>query len=89
MSELRLCPFCGGEAQIQHDRQCGVCRVICFGDTCNVVPATFEVEKESEAVRFWNTRTIDLKPLEELYERWKASPFGHELGKVIRQMKEG
>jgi len=32
--------------------------------------------------------TIDLKPLEELYERWKASPFGHELGKIIRQMKE-
>ena len=77
--ELKPCPFCGGEAQVQHDYERGEYRVLCFGDKCNLVPSTFFFEKKSRAISAWNTRIPDLSRLDALADEWAAEMDGKGL----------
>lgn len=54
MSELKPCPFCGGEAHIVKDF--GEYRVLCLLVDCKVNPISHYRETEKEAIEAWNTR---------------------------------
>lgn len=54
MSELKCCPFCGGEAKV-HD-----CQVICI----KCYSGTAVESNTNDAIRLWNTR----KPLDNIVE---------------------
>lgn len=55
MSELKPCPFCGGEAELMDGS------IICFVhcDSCKTTGCTFVSECASQAVAAWNTRATD------------------------------
>lgn len=55
MSELRECPFCGGEAELMDGGT--ICFVYC--DSCKTTGCTFVSECASQAVAAWNTRATD------------------------------
>ena len=62
MSELKKCPFCGGEATI-YGSKTGY-GVMCKDKTfCAVLPAGFSTKEK--AITAWNTR----KPVERILER--------------------
>ena len=60
MSELKRCPFCGGEAKLRREMgimynvKCGICY-------CQTGQRAFE----DDAIKVWNTR----KPMERIIER--------------------
>lgn len=59
MSDLKPCPFCGGEASIFEDSSHSTAyEVACFNGDCKVEPHVWE-ETKSVAIDAWNTRTID------------------------------
>ena len=68
MSELKPCPFCGGEAEVHHSVTCGYdsywveCKDFqnCRG---RVSPVT---DVESIAIAAWNTRHVETCKLNEL-----------------------
>ena len=55
--ELKLCPFCGGEAEVED------CRygyyVSCQSPTCLVSPETGDYESKAAAIVAWNRRAGD------------------------------
>ena len=65
MSELKRCPFCGGEAEIlEHDNgwaiwNCVMCK------SCRVGQYWNKAYTKEEAVKAWNNR----KPMERILER--------------------
>ena len=63
MSELKRCPFCGGEGMLlpQHYH----CAIECFG--CGIITRVYK--NECLAVQAWNTRTNINENLAENYER--------------------
>ena len=59
MSELKPCPFCGGEAKVFHYSSAildEVWRVVCDSPFCAQGPDGYT---EAEAVDAWNTRAVD------------------------------
>lgn len=59
MAELKPCPFCGGDAQLEHIHDgFGYSYVRC--KKCGVESVkfikSFEVSSDKEAVEFWNRR---------------------------------
>ena len=69
MSELKRCPFCGGEAKLEQEKIVGLYTVKCK-DCFARIPFQFdfgeglEVSKE-KAIKAWNTR----KPMQNIVER--------------------
>lgn len=66
MSELKRCPFCGGEALLEHDDLCNWfvrCKK-CFCRTPMSISKFFPITA-------WNTR----KPIERIVERLKEKAF--------------
>lgn len=65
MSELKRCPFCGGEYIMETyfnwspAIKCGDCGAVM------TIPMEFGINKEAELKRKWNTR----KPMERIVER--------------------
>lgn len=57
MSELRECPFCGGEAKSWHTIDDFWCsgRAGCKNDGCYIHPVTRGTDEDA-AIRIWNTR---------------------------------
>lgn len=59
--ELKPCPFCGGEAQLQRHfwagEDTGEWSVVCMTGPCNVVPRTFADEDKRKVITWWNRRT--------------------------------
>ena len=55
MTELKPCPFCGGEAELVHPRG-GTYIVGCSNEDCPIWCGLAFNTKE-HAVKFWNTRT--------------------------------
>jgi hypothetical protein len=64
MSELKRCPFCGGEAIIYEDEE-NSCYMIGCRECCAVEPMTEWCESKENAIAQWNYR----KPMEEIVER--------------------
>lgn len=59
MSELKPCPFCGGEAHLSDMNEYGEYLVECVNDFCNVMPSTFPFRTEDAAIEAWNRRVKD------------------------------
>lgn len=63
MSELKPCPFCGGEARIymnDSDLDNILYYCMCTNDRgCNVLPITLDHYSEEEAAAAWNTRHVE------------------------------
>ena len=55
MTELKPCPFCGGEASIIKYMDGTYC-VECENDNCNMIAMTVLADTEARAVEIWNTR---------------------------------
>lgn len=55
MTELKRCPFCGGEAGIIKYMDGTYC-VECKNDNCNMIAMTVLADTEARAVEIWNTR---------------------------------
>ena len=55
MTELKSCPFCGGEAELENN---GIfARVLC--PHCEIHQTDYFPECEKEAIAAWNTRVVD------------------------------
>lgn len=63
MSELKPCPFCGGEARIymnDSDLDNIMWYCMCTNDRgCNVMPITLDQYSKEEAAAAWNTRHVE------------------------------
>ena len=63
MSELKPCPFCGGEARIymnDSDLDNILYYCMCTNDNgCDVQPYTLDHYTEAEAAAAWNTRHVE------------------------------
>lgn len=74
MSELKRCPFCGGEAEIlEHDNGWAIWHCI----MCKNCKASQEWRKgytKEEAIKAWNTR----KPMERILERLEECKETHD-----------
>ena len=56
-SELKPCPFCGGEAKLMLDKCSGVYFIGCSNDKCLGFGAIgWSYETAEEAIKAWNTR---------------------------------
>lgn len=61
MTELKPCPFCGGEAELHPTYDMDTNEVDgwfvwCNNDTCECKPETWQFFTEAEAIAVWNTR---------------------------------
>ena len=54
MTELRKCPFCGGEATIYEDRHENI--IYGYNVACDNCCATIFADTEEEAIEAWNKR---------------------------------
>ena len=78
MSELKRCPFCGGEAELfeTHEKQY---YIIHQNDDCVIDSQTnvgnWLFDTKEEAIAAWNTR----KPIERILERLKKESFVIEI----------
>ena len=65
MSELKRCPFCGGEAKLMRFPKCErKYVVICENEQCMASVGNYSYSKE-KAIKAWNTR----KPMQNIVER--------------------
>lgn len=72
MSELKPCPFCGGEAALVPTRETTVREwfVTCDNLECNVlVCCTKRYYTEAEAIEAWNTRADDYRQAADYWKR--------------------
>lgn len=70
MSELKKCPFCGGEAQIvEHTNYQGITGfgVECCNSDCDIAPFTSYFLDKQKAINAWNRR----KPVGDVVEALK------------------
>lgn len=78
MNELKPCPFCGGEAQVQHQSRelygdaVDWYGVYCKKQFCGYVSGQ---STEAEAVASWNTRSDDYKQAAEYWQRMYEQAF--------------
>lgn len=58
MSELKPCPFCGGEAEVVYTEWCAMYTVRCMDEyyNCEAMPETRHFVIEREAIEAWNRR---------------------------------
>ena len=74
MSELKPCPFCGGEARLVN---CGSPMVVCLHGCCQIVD-------DKNSVEHWNTRPIEDELRAELEKRTAGL---HDANAVCMEMK--
>lgn len=56
MSDMKECPFCGGEGETFESTTFGFAAICSNRDKCSVEPETPFYPTEQEAVEAWNTR---------------------------------
>ena len=77
MSELKPCPFCGGEAVLSI---VAPCYWVSCSDCC---AETHTLESEKEAIQAWNTRTPD--PIAETEQKfWQCAECGGKKNTFVR-----
>ena len=67
MSEIKLkrCPFCGGEAKLEINREMGGTQYQVLCTKCPTTVGRYWFWKKEDAINSWNTR----KPMQEIVER--------------------
>lgn len=64
MPELKPCPFCGGEAHIEHDYHGNGFSYICC-QSCGLKSGSFmrsfEIASDTEAIKYWNRRVENVE----------------------------
>ena len=88
MSELKKCPFCGGEAKIEINTEMGGTQYQVLCTKCPVTVGRYWFWKKEEAIKAWNTR----KPLERIVERLEEESYEYttaptDLGFVTKGRK--
>lgn len=82
MSELKRCPFCGGEAKLMRFPKCErKYVVICENEQCMASVGNYSQSKE-KAIEAWNTRKPMeriVEQLEECYERYEDLEYNEHL----------
>lgn len=76
MSELKCCPFCGGEATLKRDQKDDFVEwsIGCYNRGCVCSAHTYCYDNKDDAIRDWNTR----KPMDNIVEKLeelKKPPF--------------
>ena len=72
MTDLKPCPFCGGEAELTEGEECA--QVQCLEQSWHRGPfADGDNNASAEAIAAWNTRTPIDEPIETLDERMIAA----------------
>lgn len=56
MNNLKPCPFCGGNPQLQHDDIDNSYTIECTNNECNMNPSTPYCDTEEGAIEYWNDR---------------------------------
>ena len=76
MSELKCCPFCGGEATLKRDQKDDFVEwsVSCYNRGCVCSAHTYCYDNKDDAIRDWNTRKAMDNIVEKL-EELKKPPF--------------
>lgn len=57
LNELKLCPFCGGEAKVWMNRDGEHYRVACGNIYCDMSPSTDWCKSVASAAGIWNNRS--------------------------------
>lgn len=65
MSELKPCPFCGGQGNLCADY--GRYQISCNNTDCKMNPVTEEFYSAGEAIAVWNSRATPIKPAKDVY----------------------
>lgn len=67
MSELKCCPFCGGEATLKRDQKDDFVEwsIGCYNRGCVCSAHTYCYDNKDDAIRDWNTR----KPMDNIVEK--------------------
>lgn len=83
MSELKRCPFCGGEAEVI---ECDGDYAIICKDCCDVTPVTNWDDTLEKAIEIWNTR----KPMERIIERLEqqAEQYNRRANELVEKSTE-
>ena len=80
MTELKPCPFCGGEARIymnDSDLDNILYYCICTNDNgCGVLPITLDHYSKEEAAAAWNTRHVETCRMKDTYSGFVCSSCG-------------
>ena len=100
MSELKCCPFCGGEAIIEEEDVRDIHGYVigkryalqCDGvPNCSIYPRTCGTVKKEDAINLWNTRKPMDNIVEKLEKREKylenAMKESHEKGYCFSEAK--
>ena len=84
MSELKPCPFCGGEARTS-SKDYGdthYWRVFCDTPSCAMC-MTSVFHSEAEAIEAWNTRADDYRHAAEYWQRMYENTFAERTCQLI------
>lgn len=84
MSELKCCPFCGGEATLERDQKDDFVEwsIYCYNRGCVCSAHTYCYDNKDDAIRDWNTRTPMANIVEKLEEKTEflkdCTKYGNE-----------
>ena len=90
MTDLKPCPFCGGQAELFKGKF-GFWHVKCGGrPECSVLPLTNSASTEAEAIAAWNSRaerTCEIKHVKggAMYDVWRCSACGYEFVESVSE----
>ena len=73
MSELKCCPFCGGEATLKRDQKDDFVEwsIGCYNRGCVCSAHTYCYDNKDDAIRDWNTR----KPMDNIVEKLEEESY--------------
>lgn len=56
MDKLKPCPFCGGEAKVEHEYYSNFTKINYCVSCFSCFSSTFDFDTEQEAIEAWNRR---------------------------------